>query len=190
MLPLDLAVPSLLALERRRLHRSHSLSAFVPRHTAVVNSLLQALLGSPNFDYYDDPAGSYPFGLVLYYFWSVATIVILLNVLVALFSSSCACSSFALTRGRGEELTRGILVLRRQTKNASVRFASGPPDHCVAQTDKDLSQCRRVRADVFVLLCGQDRLVHPRARLVSVPGPVQRASRCAVSGDAIVSVGR
>ncbi|GAA6002851.1 uncharacterized protein JCM10292_001338 [Rhodotorula paludigena] len=55
---------------------------------AVVNSLLQALLGSPNFDYYDDPAGSYPFGLVLYYFWSVATIVILLNVLVALFSSS------------------------------------------------------------------------------------------------------
>jgi len=36
---------------------------------------------------------SYPFGLILYYVWSVATLVILLNVLVALFSSSCASSS-------------------------------------------------------------------------------------------------
>jgi len=42
-------------------------------------------------------AASYPFGLVLYYVWSVATLVILLNVLVALFSSSCAheLSSFS-----------------------------------------------------------------------------------------------
>ncbi|GAA6005847.1 hypothetical protein JCM10207_007248 [Rhodosporidiobolus poonsookiae] len=55
---------------------------------AVLNSLLQALLGSPNFDFYDTGASSYPFGLVLYYAWSVATIVILLNVLVALFSTS------------------------------------------------------------------------------------------------------
>ncbi|GAA5916355.1 hypothetical protein JCM6882_000861 [Rhodosporidiobolus microsporus] len=55
---------------------------------AVVNTLLQALLGSPNFDFYDVGASSYPFGLVLYYSWSVATIVILLNVLVALFSTS------------------------------------------------------------------------------------------------------
>ncbi|GAA6040060.1 hypothetical protein JCM8097_004760 [Rhodosporidiobolus ruineniae] len=55
---------------------------------AVVNTLLQALLGSPNFDFYDEGASSYPFGLVLYYAWSVATIVILLNVLIALFSTS------------------------------------------------------------------------------------------------------
>ncbi|TNY22210.1 hypothetical protein DMC30DRAFT_362069 [Rhodotorula diobovata] len=59
---------------------------------AVINSLLQAFLGSPNFDMYDKSdemgAASYPFGLVLYYVWSVATLVILLNVLVALFSSS------------------------------------------------------------------------------------------------------
>ncbi|GAA5824388.1 hypothetical protein JCM11251_000401 [Rhodosporidiobolus azoricus] len=54
----------------------------------VINTLLQALLGSPNFDNYDDGASSYPFGLILYYAWSVATIVILLNVLVALFSTS------------------------------------------------------------------------------------------------------
>ncbi|GAA5878176.1 hypothetical protein JCM8547_008364 [Rhodosporidiobolus lusitaniae] len=55
---------------------------------AVLNSLLQALLGSPNFDFYDTGASSYPFGLVLYYAWSIATLVILLNVLVALFSTS------------------------------------------------------------------------------------------------------
>ncbi|BGP56070.1 Calcium channel yvc1 [Rhodotorula sphaerocarpa] len=55
---------------------------------AVVNTLLQAVLGSPNFDYYDELESSYPFGLILYYAWSVATIVILLNVLVALFSSA------------------------------------------------------------------------------------------------------
>ncbi|GAA5913307.1 hypothetical protein JCM8208_005205 [Rhodotorula glutinis] len=59
---------------------------------AVINSLLQAFLGSPNFDMYSDTddkgVASYPFGLILYYVWSVATLVILLNVLVALFSSS------------------------------------------------------------------------------------------------------
>ncbi|BGP17286.1 Calcium channel yvc1 [Rhodosporidiobolus nylandii] len=54
----------------------------------IVNYLLQALLGSPQFDYFDEGATSYPFGLVLYYSWSVATLVILLNVLVALFSTS------------------------------------------------------------------------------------------------------
>lgn len=41
----------------------------------------------------DMGTASYPFGLILYYVWSVATLVILLNVLVALFSSSCASSS-------------------------------------------------------------------------------------------------
>ncbi|BGP09070.1 Calcium channel YVC1 [Rhodotorula toruloides] len=55
---------------------------------AVVHSLIQAVLGSPNFDFYDSDAASYPFGIILYYAWSIATIVILLNVLVALFSSA------------------------------------------------------------------------------------------------------
>lgn len=55
---------------------------------AVINTLIQAVLGSPNFDYYDELESAYPFGLILYYAWSVATIVILLNVLVALFSSA------------------------------------------------------------------------------------------------------
>ncbi|GAA6052108.1 hypothetical protein JCM3770_006635 [Rhodotorula araucariae] len=81
---------------------------------SVINSLLQAFLGSPNFEMYElgafvghiitefrslafsppTPAGetvgdsSYPFGLIVYYLWSVMTLVILLNVLVALFSSS------------------------------------------------------------------------------------------------------
>ncbi|BGP41086.1 Calcium channel yvc1 [Rhodotorula kratochvilovae] len=59
---------------------------------SVINSLLQAFLGSPNFEMYDkgEKVGdsSYPFGLIVYYLWSVMTLVILLNVLVALFSSS------------------------------------------------------------------------------------------------------
>lgn len=67
-------------------------SANLPRPPAVVHSLIQAVLGSPNFDFYDSDAASYPFGIILYYAWSIATIVILLNVLVALFSSACACS--------------------------------------------------------------------------------------------------
>lgn len=87
---------------------------------AVINTLIQAVLGcvhllsreyqgsptrfgawltpqncsSPNFDYYDELESAYPFGLILYYAWSVATIVILLNVLVALFSSACECPPF------------------------------------------------------------------------------------------------
>ncbi|GAA5987011.1 hypothetical protein JCM11641_004418 [Rhodosporidiobolus odoratus] len=55
---------------------------------AIFNYLLQALLGSPNFDFFDEDSSGYPFGLVLYYAWSIATLVILLNVLVALFSTS------------------------------------------------------------------------------------------------------
>jgi hypothetical protein len=62
---------------------------------AVVHSLIQAVLGSPNFDFYDSNDASYPFGIILYYAWSIATIVILLNVLVALFSSACAQRAFS-----------------------------------------------------------------------------------------------
>ncbi|GAA5874877.1 hypothetical protein JCM1840_003912 [Sporobolomyces johnsonii] len=54
----------------------------------VVHSLIQALLGSPNFDAYDNSATSYPFGLTLYYAWSVITLVLLLNILIALFGSA------------------------------------------------------------------------------------------------------
>ncbi|GAA5842733.1 hypothetical protein JCM3766R1_005766 [Sporobolomyces carnicolor] len=54
----------------------------------VINTLIQALLGSPNFDEYDRGASSWPFGLVLYYVWSTTCIVILLNVLIALFGSA------------------------------------------------------------------------------------------------------
>lgn len=53
----------------------------------VVNGLLQALLGSPDFDTPNSRFG-YPFGLVIYYAWSFLTIIILLNVLIALFGTS------------------------------------------------------------------------------------------------------
>lgn len=54
----------------------------------VVHHLMQALLGSPAFDKYKRGTQSYPFGIILYYLWSTLTLVILLNVLVALFSSA------------------------------------------------------------------------------------------------------
>ncbi len=53
----------------------------------VVNGLLQALLGSPDFDSPSERFG-YPFGLIIYYGWNLLTSVILLNVLIALFGSS------------------------------------------------------------------------------------------------------
>ncbi|GHJ83748.1 hypothetical protein NliqN6_0150 [Naganishia liquefaciens] len=53
----------------------------------VWNGLLQALLGSPDFDTPSERFG-YPFGLIIYYGWSILTIIILLNVLIALFGSS------------------------------------------------------------------------------------------------------
>lgn len=86
---------------------------------AVVNTLLQAVLGSPNFDYYDELESSYPFGLILYYAWSVATIVILLNVLVALFSSACEYQS-----AHGASPTSLTSLSRIQTRIASVRRRS------------------------------------------------------------------
>ncbi|KAJ9094974.1 hypothetical protein QFC21_005767 [Naganishia friedmannii] len=61
----------------------------------VWNGLLQALLGSPDFDTPSERLSlvfrqivGYPFGLIIYYGWSILTIIILLNVLIALFGSS------------------------------------------------------------------------------------------------------
>lgn len=54
----------------------------------VIHTLIQALLGSPNFDEYDRGASSYPFGMILYYIWSTVCIIILLNILIALFGSA------------------------------------------------------------------------------------------------------
>ncbi|SCV72936.1 BQ2448_6861 [Microbotryum intermedium] len=56
----------------------------------VIHSLVQGLLGSPTFEDYARGADSYPFGMILYYTWSVLTLVILLNILVALFGSAYA----------------------------------------------------------------------------------------------------
>ncbi|KZV77107.1 calcium activated cation channel [Peniophora sp. CONT] len=50
----------------------------------VVHVMVQALLGSPNFDKFEDSA----MGMLLYYFWNIVTAVILLNVLISLFSSA------------------------------------------------------------------------------------------------------
>jgi diacylglycerol kinase len=47
------------------------------------------LLGSPNFDLYArDGNIAYPYGMISYVLWSFLTLVILLNVLVALFNSA------------------------------------------------------------------------------------------------------
>jgi len=51
---------------------------------AVINILVQALLQSPDYARFSIS----PAGLTLYYFWNVATAVILLNVLISLFSSA------------------------------------------------------------------------------------------------------
>jgi len=50
----------------------------------VINVLIQALLQSPNYDWFS----ASPAGLGLYYLWNVATAVILLNILISLFSSA------------------------------------------------------------------------------------------------------
>jgi len=54
----------------------------------IVHSLLQGLLGSPDFETYMDKDKSYPFGMILYYAWTVLTIILLLNILIALFNSA------------------------------------------------------------------------------------------------------
>lgn len=80
----------------------------------------KSVCSSPNFDYYDESDElDYPFGLILYYAWSVATIVILLNVLVALFSSACAwppfctiCVSSSRDDGPSDRLRRWFITRR------------------------------------------------------------------------------
>ncbi|KIJ56958.1 hypothetical protein M422DRAFT_23093 [Sphaerobolus stellatus SS14] len=54
------------------------------RGAAVVNTLIQALLQSPDFD---KPSNT-NFGLVLFYLWNFTTSIILLNVLISLFASA------------------------------------------------------------------------------------------------------
>lgn len=55
--------------------------------TMLINNLIQALLGSPDFD---TPTQnfSYPFGLIIYYLWNFTTTIILVNVLIALFGTA------------------------------------------------------------------------------------------------------
>ncbi|CCM00664.1 uncharacterized protein FIBRA_02703 [Fibroporia radiculosa] len=50
----------------------------------VIHALIQALLQSPNYDMFSASSS----GQILFYFWNVATAVILLNVLISLFSSA------------------------------------------------------------------------------------------------------
>lgn len=53
----------------------------------LVNNLIQALLGNPDFDSATENF-SPPFGLIIYYFWNFATTIILVNVLIALFGTA------------------------------------------------------------------------------------------------------
>lgn len=52
----------------------------------IMRMMLNAILGDPNFDGWD--GFSPPFGLILYYIYNFVIIVILLNVLIALFNSA------------------------------------------------------------------------------------------------------
>jgi len=56
----------------------------IEQASSVLNVLVQALLQSPNYDKF----ALSPAGLALYYFWNLATSIILLNVLISLFSSA------------------------------------------------------------------------------------------------------
>ena len=52
----------------------------------VVQAMMNAVMQSPEFDGFDEYA--YPFGLILYYIFTFVVMVILLNVLIALYNSA------------------------------------------------------------------------------------------------------
>ncbi|RMZ88769.1 hypothetical protein DV736_g3998, partial [Chaetothyriales sp. CBS 134916] len=52
----------------------------------ILQAMANAVMGSPEFDGFDDYA--YPFGLILYYIFTFIVMVILLNVLIALYNSA------------------------------------------------------------------------------------------------------
>lgn len=52
----------------------------------ITQQMLNAIMGDPGFDVWDDFAP--PFGLILYYIYNFIIIVILLNVLIALYNSA------------------------------------------------------------------------------------------------------
>ncbi|KAF7197939.1 Calcium channel YVC1 [Pseudocercospora fuligena] len=52
----------------------------------IVKAMLNAIMGDPDFDNWDNFAP--PFGLILYYIYNFVIIVILLNVLIALYNSA------------------------------------------------------------------------------------------------------
>jgi len=54
--------------------------------TFILRAMTNALLGSPEFDGFDN--FSHPFGLILYYVFSFIVMVILLNILIALYNQA------------------------------------------------------------------------------------------------------
>ena len=52
----------------------------------IISQMMNAIMGDPAFDVWDDFAP--PFGLILYYIYNFVIIVILLNVLIALYNSA------------------------------------------------------------------------------------------------------
>lgn len=53
----------------------------------IVNQLVQSLLGGADFDTASQRFG-YPFGLIVFYGWNFLAIIILVNVLIALFGTA------------------------------------------------------------------------------------------------------
>lgn len=54
--------------------------------TFIVQAMANAVMQSPDFDGFDDYA--HPFGLILYYIFTFVVMVVLLNILIALFNSA------------------------------------------------------------------------------------------------------
>lgn len=170
----------------------------------IVNLLVQALLGSPDFD--STSAGfSPPFGksrpsaslipcalpstharlpmsgLLIYYGWSTITIVILLNVLIALFGSSrpilaSSCSFFAFS-----SCVSTVIVLRFLLRSSSLAsslvpsIARGTPLIHLPLPDRHglLGHLRGRDQPVPRSLLFQDHRYDPGARQLRLPRAVQ-----------------
>ena len=52
----------------------------------IIQAMANSVMQSPEFDGFDDYA--HPFGLILYYIFTFVVMVILLNVLIALYNSA------------------------------------------------------------------------------------------------------
>lgn len=153
---------------------------------AIANSLLQAFLGSPNFDYYDEDSSSYPFGLVLV----SATLPPPLFSLPCIFGGKAdPPSSRSITPGPSPPLssssTSSSRSSRRRTPSASTTAsqpssASSPARRfrrfalrtatstLLLYAFSPLTAPTRHCADTFLIAVQPHRMLHPSSRVGSL----------------------